>query len=81
MSTVSVSSHASSLASRDDTSVPQITSFHCFNSHSLEKELRKFWESEELPQFVDLHPDDEKCDAHFWLTHSRNPDGHGSPAL
>ncbi|XP_076289809.1 uncharacterized protein LOC143213641 [Lasioglossum baleicum] len=48
-------------------------SHHC--SSSLESELRRFWEVEELPRCSPLSSTERQCEEHFMTTHSRNPDG------
>lgn len=42
---------------------------------SLERELRRFWEIEEIPAPHFPSVDDQKCEQHFAATHSRMPDG------
>lgn len=71
----SVSSHALSINSGDDQACAQVNSHHCFNALSLDKELRQFWEIEEIPRQITFSPEDEKCEEHFRATHSRRSDG------
>ncbi|XP_071579890.1 uncharacterized protein [Temnothorax nylanderi] len=52
-----------------------VNAHHCLNSLSLEQELRRFWEIEEIPRKTNLTPEDAKCEEPFRLTHSRCPDG------
>ncbi|XP_012543469.2 uncharacterized protein LOC105840926 [Monomorium pharaonis] len=52
-----------------------ITVQHCSCSISVEQELQKFWELEEVPTQVILSPEERQCEEHFLATHSRNPDG------
>ncbi|XP_029176753.1 uncharacterized protein LOC114944863 [Nylanderia fulva] len=44
---------------------------HC----SLERDIQRFWEVEELPQKIQLFPDDERCEKHFLENHSRDKTG------
>ncbi|XP_018399549.1 PREDICTED: uncharacterized protein LOC108777215 [Cyphomyrmex costatus] len=55
------------------TAVPscQIVANHC----SLEHDLRKFWELEEVPQVDTTSPEDRQCEEHFLSTHTRDPEG------
>lgn len=48
---------------------------HCCDSSSLDQELRRFWEVEEVPQRTLLSPDELQCEEHFLATHSRQSDG------
>ncbi|XP_029155164.1 uncharacterized protein LOC114928246 [Nylanderia fulva] len=48
---------------------------HCANALSLESELRRFWEIEEIPQRAILSPEEQQCEEHFLTTHSRCADG------
>ncbi|XP_071652355.1 uncharacterized protein [Temnothorax longispinosus] len=54
--------------------VPRISTHHIC-SLSLEKELRRFWEIEELPQRSALTQEEKDCEEHFRSTHSRNSEG------
>ncbi|XP_032688150.1 uncharacterized protein LOC116852180 [Odontomachus brunneus] len=38
---------------------------HCASSLPLEKELRKFWEVEEIPRRPYLSPEEQRCEDHF----------------
>ena len=71
----SQASHAASVESSRDQPSLKVNAHHCFNSLSLEQEIKRFWEIEEIPRRANLTPDDEKCEKHFCLTHSRDPDG------
>lgn len=44
-------------------------------SSSLEHELRRFWEVEEIPQITHLTAEEIKCEDHFKTSHSRTPSG------
>ncbi|XP_011883971.1 PREDICTED: uncharacterized protein LOC105571109 [Vollenhovia emeryi] len=66
-------SHASFVNSGDDRA--SITSLHCSTTLSLDKELRQFWETEEIPRRIILTPEEEACEQHFCSTHSRRSDG------
>lgn len=58
-------------ASSHSISSHSVTVSHC----SLESDLRKFWEIEELSQVSILSPEEKQCEQHFCDTHSRNPEG------
>lgn len=49
----------------------KIRVLHC----SLEQELRKFWETEDLPSHQVLSPEENRCEEHFLKNHSRTKDG------
>ncbi|XP_024868679.1 uncharacterized protein LOC112452619, partial [Temnothorax curvispinosus] len=68
-----VESHITSVASSEQPPL-RVSAHHCLNL-SLDQELRKFWEVEELPHKTHLNPEDEQCEEHFRRTHSRCPDG------
>ncbi|XP_077262536.1 uncharacterized protein LOC143897601 [Temnothorax americanus] len=70
-----VASHAISVDSSHDRPSYTVNAHHSLNSLSLDQELRRFWEVEEIPRKMTLTPEDEKCEEHFCLTHSRCPDG------
>ncbi|XP_077260813.1 uncharacterized protein LOC143896692 [Temnothorax americanus] len=70
-----VASHAISVDSSHDRPSYTVNAHHSLNSLSLDQELRRFWEVEEIPRKMTLTPEDEKCEEHFRLTHSRCPDG------
>ncbi|XP_024892506.1 uncharacterized protein LOC112467859, partial [Temnothorax curvispinosus] len=53
----------------------RISMHHAFCSPSLEEELRRFWEVEELPKQSILTPQEKQCEEHFRATHSRDSDG------
>ncbi|XP_012217595.2 uncharacterized protein [Linepithema humile] len=48
---------------------------HCSSSLTLDQELRKFWEVEEIPRQISLSPEEQQCKEHFRAMHSRNSDG------
>ncbi|XP_025159234.1 uncharacterized protein LOC112589578 [Harpegnathos saltator] len=48
-----------------------ISAHHCRVETSLDDELKRFWEVEEVPQTVLPAPDDDHCEGHFVSTHSR----------
>lgn len=65
-------------ASRDPSSnlhALSISVHHCLTLPSLEDEIKKFWEVEELPQRSPLSAEDEQCETHFRATFSRRSDG------
>ena len=54
-----------------------ITVQHCSETTSLafDRELRRFWEIEEVPRQIVLSPEEQRCEDHFMNTHSRCSDG------
>ncbi|XP_029663492.1 uncharacterized protein LOC115235692 [Formica exsecta] len=52
-----------------------ISAHHTISSPSLEEELRRFWEVEELPRQTHLTPHEKQCEEHFRSTHSRDSNG------
>ncbi|XP_039309927.1 uncharacterized protein LOC120358745 [Solenopsis invicta] len=40
---------------------------------SLDSELRRFWEIEEIPRHTILSPEEQRCENHFLTSHSRTP--------
>lgn len=49
---------------------------HCNFTHSIDAQLRRFWELEELPRISDTRTDEERaCEDHFTQTTTRNGDG------
>lgn len=48
---------------------------HYCNQASLAREMRRFWEIEELPLDPNLTPDEEQCEQHFRDTHFREASG------
>ncbi|XP_071575751.1 uncharacterized protein [Temnothorax nylanderi] len=54
-----------------------VTAQHCSNSPSLDEELRRFWEIEEIPRARagPLSPEEQQCEDHFLATHWRRSDG------
>ncbi|XP_025270380.1 uncharacterized protein LOC112639719 [Camponotus floridanus] len=62
------------------TSIPSssyhtITVQHSAISLSLDKELRRFWEIEEIPRQILLTPEEQQCENYFKSTYSRDSDG------
>ena len=55
--------------------------FRAFLAHevvleTLDRDLRRFWEIEEVPQKTPRSPEEHQlCEQHFRITHSRTPDG------
>ncbi|XP_011881006.1 PREDICTED: uncharacterized protein LOC105569270, partial [Vollenhovia emeryi] len=49
----------------------EIRAFHC----SLEREIRRFWEVEDLPHHATLSPAEKQCENHFRQTHTQAEDG------
>lgn len=43
---------------------------------SLDTNLRRFWEVEEIPQSLHMTPAEQHCENHFLSSHSRASDGH-----
>lgn len=64
-----------SVTSFSDRRNSMISSHHGFNSILLEEEIKKFWESEELPRQAIISPQDKQCDNHFLSTYSRDSQG------
>ncbi|XP_039302131.1 uncharacterized protein LOC113005359 [Solenopsis invicta] len=54
-----------------------VTVQHCTiaESVSLNSELRRFWEIEEIPRHTILSPEEQRCENHFLTSHSRTPAG------
>ncbi|XP_017302793.2 uncharacterized protein LOC103517048 [Diaphorina citri] len=54
-------------------------SFHVSSMHdadeSLDNQLKKFWETEEVKVNIPTRPEDLQCEEHFQKTHYREPDG------
>lgn len=48
---------------------------HCLGSLSLDKEIRRFWEVEEVPYDIPLTAQEEQCETHFRNTHARDSTG------
>lgn len=48
---------------------------HISSSLSLEQELRRFWEIEEIPRPHSLSPDEQRCEDHFLATRCRDSNG------
>ncbi|XP_029162198.1 uncharacterized protein LOC114933791 [Nylanderia fulva] len=51
------------------------TAHHGVVLEALDFDLRRFWETEEVPQTQHHSPDERKCEEHFLATHSRTPQG------
>lgn len=78
-------SHAHLAISHDgeftsDLGLPQDTYFnvaahHCLSASLLDRAIRRFWETEELPRAVPATADDDQCEQHFQKTHTRDSDG------
>lgn len=62
-------------ASKIPPAVRRVNAHHCLDSVSLDQELRRFWELEEIPRPHTVNPLDEQCEQHFCATHSRDADG------
>lgn len=75
LSSARVCSRPPSSGFANSQSAVNVSVHHCFNSPSLEDAIRKFWEIEEIPRKSILSADDEKCEEHFHLMHTRSPDG------
>jgi len=43
---------------------------------TLDRNLRRFWKIEEVPQKAPRRPEEHQCKKHFKATHSRTPKGH-----
>ncbi|XP_070151970.1 uncharacterized protein [Polyergus mexicanus] len=52
----------------------RVSTHHIVGSPSLEEELRRFWEVKELPRQTHLTLQEQQCEEHFSLTHSRESD-------
>ncbi|XP_029157227.1 uncharacterized protein LOC114929730 [Nylanderia fulva] len=52
-----------------------VTVQHCASADNLDRELRCFWEVEEVPRRALLSPEEQQCEQHFAQTHSRDADG------
>ncbi|XP_025996217.2 uncharacterized protein LOC113005209 [Solenopsis invicta] len=48
---------------------------HCASADNLDRELRLFWEFEEVPRRALFSPEKQQCENHFSTTHSRDADG------
>ncbi|XP_011881903.1 PREDICTED: uncharacterized protein LOC105569780, partial [Vollenhovia emeryi] len=68
---VDISSTHSVSPQGETSALPHISVGVC----SLDRDLQKFWEIEEIPSQALLSPDDDRCEKHFAETHSRDPDG------
>lgn len=56
-------------------SFPKIPSYHCSSSDSLDCDIRRFWEIEEIPT-ISLYTDEEQqCENHFRKTCKRDSSG------
>ncbi|XP_011861540.1 PREDICTED: uncharacterized protein LOC105558452 [Vollenhovia emeryi] len=70
-----IAARASTVTSYHVSSRQTIDSLQGASEPSLEQALHQFWEVEEVPRNILLTPSEEKCKAHFRLTHSRDSDG------
>ncbi|KMQ90405.1 hypothetical protein RF55_9846 [Lasius niger] len=52
-----------------------VTSHHVSTLPDLQKDLRRFWDLEDLPDEKRLTPDEERCEQLLRGTHSRDPEG------
>lgn len=52
-----------------------VNNFHLSLDLDLDKSMRRFWETEEIPTKLMLTPDEVKCEEHFAATHRRNENG------
>lgn len=57
------------------TSAVHISVHHVIKASTLEEEVRRFWEIEEIPQSSILTPHDEQCEKHFREAHFRDTSG------
>ncbi|XP_039309935.1 uncharacterized protein LOC120358750 [Solenopsis invicta] len=48
---------------------------HCASTDTLDRDIRRFWEVEEVSRKPPLTPEEQQCEDHFANTHSRGPDG------
>ncbi|EZA60624.1 hypothetical protein X777_14434 [Ooceraea biroi] len=71
---LTASSNASSACLATDAH-PAVSVHHISVSPSLDAELRRFWEVEEVPRKALLTPEEIRCENHFIHTHSRTPGG------
>lgn len=70
-----VDTKASSKLKSVNCALAHISAHHVFCSPSLEQELQRFWEVEELPRKQALTPHEIQCEEHFCSTFSRDSDG------
>lgn len=67
--------NAKASQSLPNTSPTNATVHHCFTSLTLDQELRRFWEDEELPHQPTVSAQEAQCEEHFRATHSRLSNG------
>ena len=62
---------------QSDSSINQsrATCLYSFTSETMESDLRKFWELEEVPESLSLTEEEERCEKHFASSHCRRSDG------
>jgi hypothetical protein len=70
-----VSYSSGSSLSPAEPSLMRATTHHFLQYPSPETEIRRFWEIEEVPRNPVHNLQDDQCEEHFRLTHSRCPDG------
>lgn len=61
--------------------VATLTALLANEDTSLQKQLRSFWELEDIPKCSPLNEEELACEAHFAATHKRLPDGKYSVRL
>ncbi|XP_076291883.1 uncharacterized protein LOC143214555 [Lasioglossum baleicum] len=61
--------------SNDLSSCSVVPTYHCSPSDSLDLELRRFWEIEEIPTSSHFTDDEQQCENHFRNTHRRDSSG------
>lgn len=66
-----MSAYCAKFAAAQSPSCHTISVSHC----SLEHEIKRFWEIEELPAPKRLSPEKQQCEERFLTSHSRVPDG------
>jgi len=63
------------LQAETDRSSLHVAVHHCTSIHTLSEDIQKFWEYEDLPSCPILSPQNEQCETHFRVTHSRDASG------
>ncbi|XP_018371806.1 PREDICTED: uncharacterized protein LOC108766801 [Trachymyrmex cornetzi] len=63
------------IASSPNTGSVSALAHHGVVIETLDCDLRRFWEIEEVPQKAARSPEDHQCEEHFKATHSRTPEG------
>lgn len=74
LSISNVTSMTSSTSYIDNLSALHVSTHHCLQSVTLDQEIRRFWEIEEIPSKSILSPLEEQCELHFQRTHTRRID-------